>query len=93
MYKTSSEAYKAIFTKAYSKYGASMGRCDINTCNKQIVNGKVMYEIGKLFDRAVTLYEYGCYDKGGAYWGQGAQLRVEYNIDLTFVRFYRKGDK
>ena len=31
----------------------------------------------------------GAYDKGGAYWGCGAELRVSYTKDLSFIRFYR----
>ena len=29
---------------------------------------------------------------GGAYWGIGAELRVEYTRDLSFVHFYRVGE-
>jgi len=31
----------------------------------------------------------GAYDKGGAYWGLGNEIRVRYNKDLTFIEFYR----
>ena len=31
----------------------------------------------------------GGYDRGGAYWGLGSQLRVSYTKDLSYVRFYR----
>lgn len=29
------------------------------------------------------------YDKGGAYWGIGSQLRVSYTKDLAYINFYR----
>ena len=47
----------------------------------------------KVYDCAVPMSSDGAYDKGGAYWGIGAQLRVEYTKDLKYVRFYRVGQK
>lgn len=47
----------------------------------------------KIFDCAVPLIGDGAYDKGGAYWGIGAQLRVSYTQDLSYVQFYRRGDE
>lgn len=46
----------------------------------------------KIYDCAVPMTD-GAYDRGGAYWGIGNQLRVEYTKDLSYVRFYRKGEK
>lgn len=47
--------------------------------------------IPKIYDCAVPM----CtgYDKGGAYWGIGAQLRVAYTKDLSYIQFYRKGQE
>lgn len=70
-----------IITKVDCKYGAPMGRYDIGTENPQF------NFIEKRYDCKVPLY--GGYDKGGAYWGIGAELRVTYNKSLTFVKFYR----
>lgn len=42
----------------------------------------------KVFDCAVPMSD-GAYDKGGAYWGLGKQLRVSYTKDLTYINFYR----
>jgi hypothetical protein len=44
---------------------------------------------GFIYDRKVTLNSVG-YDRGGAYWGVGKELRVKFNGALTWVRFYRK---
>lgn len=80
-----------IITKVSGKYGAPMGRPNVDNCKKEIVNGVTYTHHGKLFDCAVPMN--GVYDKGGAYWGIGnSQLRVQYNKDLSFVRFYRKGE-
>ena len=68
-----------ILNWVFSKYGAPMGRPDIGTKPEDV----------RVFDCAVPLNS-GGYDKGGAYWGIGYQLRVEYTKDLKFVRFYRK---
>ena len=46
----------------------------------------------KIFDCRVNL-DIGAYDRGGAYWGIGAQLRVSYTKDLSYINFYRKGNK
>jgi hypothetical protein len=44
-------------------------------------------KLPKVFDTAVPMS--GAYDKGGAYWGIGKQLRVSYTKDLSFINFYR----
>lgn len=41
----------------------------------------------KVFDCAVPLSQ--GYDRGGAYWGNPNNLRVEYTKDLLYIRFYR----
>jgi hypothetical protein len=45
-----------------------------------------------IFDSAVPMSD-GAYDRGGAYWGIGKQLRVKYTKDLTYIKFYRLGDE
>jgi len=74
-------AISKIVNKVDSKYGAPMGRASYGEKPTK----------GKVFDRKVPLSSDGAYDKGGAYWGLGRELRVEYTKDLSYVRFYRKG--
>jgi len=81
-----------IITKVDVSRGAPMGRANIDDCPKEIVNGVTMSKTGKLFDCAVPMSNDGAYDRSGSYWGLGGQLRVQYNKNLTFVRFYRVGD-
>lgn len=77
-----------IITKVNCKYGAPMGRPNVNNCPNEIVNGQVMQYVGKTFDCKITLNN-GGYDKGGAYWGIGRELRCTYNKSLTYINFYR----
>lgn len=93
--KTSSGLFKLVIDKVNTKHGAPMGRANVNECPLAIkYEGQYFYEnakwydVGKTFDRTVPLDGDG-YDAGGAYWGRGTELRVTYNEDLTFVRFYR----
>lgn len=72
-----------IITRVNSKFGAPMGRPNIGDAP----NNK------KIFDCAVPLSNDGAYDKGGAYWGSGKQLRVKYTKDISYVEFYRKGEQ
>lgn len=78
-----------IITKVNSQYGAPMGRPNVDNCDYSECNGLEFGYTGRLFDCAIPL-DSGGYDRGGAYWGIGKQLRVEYNKDLTWIRFYRK---
>ena len=55
-----------IYTKAYSQYGASMGRPD------HIAEAET---VAKIHLERVRLNS-GGYDPGGAYWGHGAPLYV-----------------
>ena len=71
-----------IITKVNGKYGAPMGRHNVG--NDRPTDCKV-------FDCAVPMCD-DAYDRGGAYWGRGAQLRVRYTKDCTYIRFYRIGD-
>lgn len=69
-----------IMTNVSSIRGAPMGRISVG----ERPNDK------RIFDCAVPMSGYGDYDKGGAYWGIGKQLRVSYTKDLTYVEFYRR---
>jgi len=92
---TSAGLFKLVVEKLDCKRGAPMGRGNVNECPIATKykgeyfheNGK-WYDTGKTFDRKVQLCE--GYDKGGAYWGIGPELRVTYNQDLTFIKFYRR---
>ena len=68
-----------ILYKCDCRSGAPMGRCDIGT---RPTNQRI-------YDCKVSLCSQG-YDKGGAYWGFGGELRVSYTKDLSYIEFYRK---
>lgn len=73
-----------IITKMDCRYGSPMGRCNVG------VHPNPTFNLNKnVFDCAVPMSD-GCYDKGGAYWGLGKQLRVSYTKDLTYINFYRR---
>lgn len=69
-----------IITPVNTKYGAPMGRANVGS---RPTDPKV-----KIYDCAVPMGN-GGYDKGGAYWGIGEQLRVFYTKDLSYIEFYR----
>ena len=69
-----------IITKVNCKYGSPMGRNSY---------GEKPIDKTRVYDCKIPLYD-GAYDKGGAYWGLPANLRVSYTKDLSYVRFYRK---
>lgn len=72
------------------KYGAPMGRTNVDKTKIVECNGELFSTLtGHLFDCRVPL-DSGGYDKGGAYWGIGTELRVSYTKDLTYIIFYRK---
>jgi hypothetical protein len=79
---SSTEIYNQILYDVNTRYGAPMGRSDIGT--KQDAEGK------KIYCRRVYLIYGGAYDKGGAYWGCGSPLYVEYTLDKSYVRFFRE---
>jgi hypothetical protein len=70
-----------IITNVSTSRGAPMGRRNI---------GEYPGPYAKVYDCYVLMD--GAYDKGGAYWGLGARLRVQYTKDLSYVHFYRVGD-
>lgn len=69
-----------IITKMDCSRGAPMGRRNIGNTpiNKRVYDCKVP-----------MCSCCGAYDTGGAYWGTGAELRVSYTKDLTYIHFYR----
>jgi len=84
-----------IITNVSTKYGAPMGRSNILPQRYSIIDigrkfiaDPVTKESKRLFDCAVPMLD-GGYDKGGAYWGIGNQLRVSYTKDLEYIEFYR----
>ena len=79
-----------IITKCDTSRGAPMGRPMIHPDLEEI-NGVSLFKInGTVFDCRVPMCADGCYDRGGAYWGIGKELRVIYTKDLTYVEFYRR---
>ena len=68
-----------IITELSCKYGAPMGRPCVGKTPKD----------KRIFDCAVPMGSQGAYDRGGAYWGIGKQLRVSYTKDLSYIEFYR----
>jgi hypothetical protein len=86
-----------IITKVGDSRGTKIGRSNVLPQSYTLVNpGKLFIVIGdksqKVFDCAVPMSRDGEYDKGGAYWGFGTQLRVRYTRDFSFIQFYRKGN-
>ena len=59
-----------------------MGRPDIGT--EQDATGK------KIYSRLIPLPIDGAYDKGGAYWGIGDPLYVDFTLDMKYIRFHRE---
>lgn len=73
-----------IITKLDCKFGSPMGRSDVeNPTLKHPSKSRT-----RIYDCAVPMC--GAYDRGGAYWGLGSQLRVSYTKDLNYIKFYRK---
>ena len=78
-----------IITKVDGKYGAPMGRPNVGSYEELDASGYC----GRVYDCAVPMNSDRAYDSGGCYFGIGRQLRVRYVKDLTYVEFYRLGDK
>ena len=86
-----------IITNVSCKYGAPMGRLNIGERPHTILIGPCCGLFDgrnpvKIFDCAVPMNSEGAYDRGGAYWGIGNQLRVSYTKDLSYIHFYRRGE-
>ena len=71
--------YEPTLGKAYSQYGASMGRG---------AYGQEEEIEGRVYATRIRL-DSGGYDKGGAYWGSGAPLYHVYDQGGRFERFVR----
>lgn len=69
-----------VITPCNLTYGAPMGRPNVGQ----------RPGTGKIYDKRVKLID--GYDAGGAYWGCGAELRVYFTGDLSYIEFYRKGE-
>lgn len=85
MRTTSKEVYDSIVCAVNTRYGAPMGRPNIGS--RESVKGQRIYR------RKVPLIYDGAYDKGGAYWGCGLPLYVEYTLDKSYIRFFRGESK
>lgn len=77
----SQDAFNKVVCDVNSKFGAPLGRFSNELREKPTDR--------RIYDRKVPLVYDGVYDKGGAYWGSPNNLRVEYTLDLTYIRFYR----
>jgi hypothetical protein len=81
-----------IITKVDTSRGAPMGRYNVGEYPHTVTSGRnckiFKKHQKKVFDCAVPMN--GAYDRGGAYWGLGSQLRVSYTKDLSYINFYRK---
>lgn len=75
----SGEAYADLLFHVDCKFGAPMGR---RSMGEKPTDKRV-------FCRRIGL-DNGGYDKGGAYWGFGNPLFVEYTADLTYIKFFRR---
>ena len=75
-------AISQIISDVDCKYGAPMGRASYGTKPEKV----------KIFTRRVPLSLDSAYDKGGAYWGLGRTIMVEFTKDLNYVKFYRAGE-
>ena len=89
---TSAAAYKELTCEVNCKYGAPMGRIDFGVKDPE----------KRTYSRKIPLIYDGAYDKGGAYWGCGKELRVDYQIHyesvgpdsfrsrISYAEYYRK---
>ncbi len=82
-----------IITKVNTRFGSPMGRPNVGEVPILVTSGKdckiVAKNQVKIFDCKVPMTSDGAYDKGGAYWGIGRELRVRYTKDLSYIEFYR----
>ncbi len=84
--------YGKVLYQVNSKFGAPMGRVKVGERPLAVTSGPncriFKKNQVKVFDKRVPMVD-GAYDIGGAYWGIGRELRVEFTKDLSFIRFYR----
>lgn len=71
---------------ACSEYGCAMGRRNTIEEPEALI---------KFHLRRMKLYDYGCYDEGGAYWGSGDPMYYAYGDGPKFVNemFIRAKDR
>ena len=79
---SSQQVYDLLIDTVGSIYGSPHGRSNIG--NRKAVKRKQVYR------KRVFLIYGKAYDKGGAYWGMGDPLFVEYTLDRSYVRFFRE---
>lgn len=85
-----------LIPEVSTKYGAPMGRT--NKGNQPVIitsgpNSRIVKKNQvKVYDKRVPMSNCGAYDKGGAYWGIGPELRVRFTKDLQYIEFYRIGE-
>lgn len=84
-----------IVTKLDTSRGAPMGRFNKYPNQPYYTDGKhLLYSNNnrrvRIYNCAVPMSSDGAYDRGGAYWGIGKQLRVSYTKALDYVIFYRR---
>jgi hypothetical protein len=81
----------SVITPVNGKFGAPMGRSNIGIRPTTITSGPhcriFKKNQVKVYRRRVHLSE--GYDIGGAYWGIGSPLYVEFTKDLSFIEFKR----
>lgn len=87
-----SDNLNRVITPVNCQYGAPMGRANVGTHPPAITSGRndairAKNQV-KVYDKRVPMID-GAYDRGGAYWGIGRQLRVRFTADLSYIEFYR----
>ena len=78
-----------VMPDASHRYGAQVGRHNVNDLPKETINGKQFFKPVKTTTRRIYLNN-GGYDAGGAYWGTGAPLYVTYSKCGRFIEYFRK---
>ena len=85
--------YNKVIYSVNTKFGAPLGRSNVGVRPSTITSGPNCRVFKKnqikIYDKKVPMVD-GAYDVGGAYWGLGPELRVEFTKDLSFINFYRK---
>lgn len=82
-----------IINPVNTRNGAPMGRENVGSQPHTVTSGPhcriFKKNQTKVYDRRVPMSKDGAYDKGGAYWGLGKELRVRFTKDLSYIEFYR----
>ena len=87
-----------IINKVNCRRGAPMGRHGKTPKGAEFFvdeNNGFLYmkhegKVQRVYDCFVPMSSDGAYDKGGAYWGLGKRLRVQYTKDLSYISYYRQ---